>query len=171
MRIKYVNNNSEDHVERNLGKSLIRAGLAVAVGPEDAEESTSRLPKYQPAAVVEPEWEVTVHNGHQGGKTLCIRMTLPNLVLDYFGPPDAANSRREWDGGCRWLNGFGRAVPEEIVKLYKRQYKDNPSLRGSGWALPAGVSTGPSNESQAAVQKQMDDREVAVSHELSKVVG
>ena len=66
MRIKYLNNSVEDHVERNLGKSLVRAGLAVAVGPEDAEETPSRLPKYQHPSAPVPKWEVaTTGASHQ----------------------------------------------------------------------------------------------------------
>jgi hypothetical protein len=71
----------------------------------------------------------------QGAKTLCIQMTLPNLTVDYFGLPADANRRHEWRGGGRYLNGFGREVPADIVKLYTRQHKENPGLRGFGSSI------------------------------------
>jgi hypothetical protein len=157
MRIKYLNNSVEDHVERNLGQSLIRAGLAVAVG---AEENSSRLPKYQPASAPAPQWEVCVHTGiGTGEKVLCIRMTLPHSVVDYFGPPENANAVKRWDGGQRFLNGFGCAVPDDILKQYKRSYKENPNLRGAGVAMPLGF-TGGSNDSMAS-EKEAYDKSVA----------
>jgi hypothetical protein len=160
-RIKSLLNCEVSNVRADIAREMIKLGVATALDPLDTSEG-SRLPKYQPAAVPEPSWEVCVHNGSQGAKTLCIRMTLPNVVVDYTGSPADANRRLEWQGGGRWLNGFGREVPTEILKIYNRQYKDNPSLRGiGGWCLPPGTSTGPSNETMAFVQKEYDN---AVAH-------
>jgi hypothetical protein len=160
--IKSLLNGEVSNVRADIAREMIKLGVATALDPLDTSEGEgSRLPKYQPAVMPEPSWEVCVHNGAQGAKTLCIRMTLPNVTVDYFGLPADANRRHEWRGGGRYLNGFGREVPADIVKLYTRQHKENPSLRGFGWTLPPGVSTGPSNETQAFVQKEYDN---AVAH-------
>jgi hypothetical protein len=129
MRIKYLNNSVEDHVDRNLGTSLIRAGLAVAVGPEESEATPFRLPKYQhPSAPAEPRWQIETVGISK--KELVIRMSILGQVYYFSGNPASANKTVAWDGGSRFLNGFGRAIPKQILKAYREQWNANESLRG-----------------------------------------
>jgi len=176
-RIKSNLTGEVSNVRGDIARELIKMGVATALeslGPDSPGEG-SRLPKpTDPIVKLNPKWEVCVHTGREDGKTLCIRMCLGNSVVDYFGSPDAANARREWKGGGRWLNGFGMAVPPEILKQYARSYKENPSLRGAAFtSLPEGVNTGPSNETMAA-NKEACDRELAsgnAHYQTSRVIG
>jgi hypothetical protein len=131
-RVKSLLNGEVSNVRGDIAREMIKLGVAEALdslGP-DTGENTSKLPKYNPTAVQEPSWEVTVHQGAQGAKVLVIRMTLNNGTYDYAGLPKDANRRREWPGGGLYLSGFGRAVPKEILKQYEKSYDANSELRG-----------------------------------------
>jgi len=161
-RIKSNLTGEVSNVRGDIARELIKMGVATALeslGP-DTEGSPSRLPKYQPAVVPEPQWQVLIRNNSDDTKVLVIRMTLPNMVADYFGPPADVNRKIAWPGGFRWANGFGRAVPDEILSDYNRQYKRNEGIRGVAFGLPQDVNTGPSNETMAA-NKEACDRELA----------
>jgi len=143
MRVRYLNNNREDHVERNLGQSLIRAGIAVEVP----------TPK-TPAPV--RQFSIVIENYNDGRtldkKVVAIRMDYGKTVAHYFGKPELINARKEWPGGGRYLNGFGCAVPDEIVREYAKVWKKNEDLRLPKEVLDPDNSCA-ENEKMAAAMK------------------
>lgn len=136
MLIRYLTNGVEQHVQNQLGRSLIAAGLAQEIPPKGSllDQTRARLAAQMGSApALEPKWAVVTEpyadlqdpNKH----VLAIRMDLGKQTSHFFGYPDQVNAKKEWDGGCRYLNGFGREVPEEIAKEYRRQWKANKHLR------------------------------------------
>ncbi len=77
----------------------------------------------------DPRWEVGVLVDRGGPKFLAVRMTILNSVVTYTGAPSDINARRTWDGGGRYLNGFGREVPKDIADAYARRWRNSPDLR------------------------------------------
>lgn len=120
MRIKYLNNNQEDHVESNLGRSLIRAGLAVAVG---SETDNSRLPRPGDFRPVSPTWEVCLRKTATGREELGIKLTVLRTDYWFCGHPDNATRKISWNGGFRWGSGLPHEIPKETLKEYTTRWK------------------------------------------------
>jgi len=132
MKIRILASGEVRHIDNSTGTALVSAGLAEVLTKDDLN-----LPKPGDYVSVPPKWEVLVKQVNQTGRSeLVIRMTRPGFVADYFGEPQYANSFRSWpgpdgktEGGRRWLNGFGMAVPDEILEQYTKQWKRNRHLR------------------------------------------
>jgi hypothetical protein len=157
MKIRYITNDIEDHVDRNLANSLIRAGIAVAVDPQEPDipiAGTSLQDRQrarlgltsQPAAV--PVWDVvtvarkTKANPHDPmPQELVIQMEILGGQFRWSGNPKHANATIKWDGGQRYLSGFGREVPSEILGRYTALWKKNPEWRGPERPLNFGDSS------------------------------
>jgi hypothetical protein len=135
MKIKYLSGPKAgqiEHVQNQVGGVVCGAGLAEEVSdgavtaPNMHSEETYRLPRPGEARIPEPVWdvvEVSVVKPY-----LAIQMTIGAEKFLYAGRPEHVNARKEWQGGGRYLNPFGRAVPEEIVKRYAKAYRANRDL-------------------------------------------
>jgi len=127
MRIRYLNTGNLDHVDRNLGQSLIRAGIAEEVkSDKSAQSSLETLRQFQremnsPASPDKVNWTVELVGTTQ--KALCIVMRVGAYQVCYGGDPKTVNARCEWPGGGRFLSGFGRACPQAVIDEYSRAYK------------------------------------------------
>jgi hypothetical protein len=119
----------DEHLEFTRARVLIDSGFAVEIPPEK--------PKYVPPT---PSFSVETTVGLRTPKRVGIRMTLKlNTHLRgegsfdryYFGHPDDTNKRIGARDGYqgRFYNGFGRQVPEEIVREYRQMWNANPNLR------------------------------------------
>lgn len=137
MKVKYANGEIS-HVRNDLGRELVRAGIAQEIcdgsvtAPNIRGEEHYRLPKPGDARVPAPEWEVGVF-GEKPNQRLAIRMQLLGTELFYDANPMRVNALKEWDSPTgkhrRYLSGFGHKVPSEIVDDYARRWKENPNLR------------------------------------------
>jgi hypothetical protein len=152
-RIKSLLNGEIQNVRGDIAREMIKLGVAEAIDPVEDQipprkvaadvtvdgdgtvhqigGDSYRLPKPGDAArAAQPQFEVIVANEYKSTqKFLAIRMTQGRTVVDYVGKPENANRRVTWEGGGRWLNGFGREIPAETVKEYARAYKANDNLR------------------------------------------
>jgi hypothetical protein len=128
MRIKSKLNGEISNVRGDIAREMVKLGVAEIIGESPAEVA-ARLPKPGDAVTPEPRWSVEVVGLET--KHLAIQMLIgvQNNQTLYIGHPDSVNARKEWPGGGRYLNGFGRAVPDEIAREYKRQWKASESLR------------------------------------------
>ena len=132
MKIRILASGEVRHIDNSTGTALVSAGLAEVLTKDDLN-----LPKPGDYVSIPPTWEVLVKHVNQTGRSeLVIRMTRPGFVADYFGEPQFANAFKSWpgpdgktEGGRRWLNGFGMAVPDEILEQYTKQWKRNRHLR------------------------------------------
>lgn len=120
MKIKYLNNGVEDHVENQLARSLIMAGLA---------EEVTQPEKKLPAPVPTPQWSVEINRASTSQPHVYIALRVGQGIYRYFGHPQLVNAIHSWDGGKRFLSGFGRECPEEIRAEYERIWTENPNLR------------------------------------------
>jgi len=154
MKIRILASGETRHIDNSTGTALVSAGLAEALS---ADESTGKLPKYNPSANAEPEWEVLTVGITQ--QELVIKMTLLGGVYHYGGAPQNANRKIVWDGGFRYANSLGREIPKNILEQYTRQYKDSPSLRGPQPSSEPDIQDGlRSNVSMAAEMNQRNAR-------------
>jgi hypothetical protein len=161
----------------DIARALIRQGLCEALeadtnAPEG--EGVSKLPpKFNAANFVklDPAWEVTVLGDHDQ-KVLAIRMTLGRAVYNYTGQPEHANAKAVWDGGGRYVNGFGREIPESILKLYTEQWNDNPNHRDPYGEVKPGPHAGNETMKSMLDAANYHLRTGQVAHNpVSKVVG
>jgi hypothetical protein len=151
--------NTIEHVSRDTAEPLIAAGIAEAL-PEPPratkfnpisrreEEIVPRSDESlqdrqrarlgltsQPAAV--PVWDVvtvartTVHAANSAPPELIIQMEILGGLYRWSGDPKRANHTADWDGGKRYLNGFGREIPDDVLGRYTALWKKNPTWRGS----------------------------------------
>lgn len=139
MQIRYKATGELSHVENAFGRALIAEGRAEEVNPGEfvtapkiSGSETYRLPKPGDAKPPQPHWDVVTVG--ESVKRLAIKLNCGDLTLYYTGTPERANARREWQGGGRWLNGFGREVPKEIQKQYADLRKRHKELRGGVYA-------------------------------------
>ncbi len=151
MKIRILASGEIRHIDNSTGTALVSAGLAESLS---ADESTRKLPKYQPTLITEPEWEVITTGVTK--QELVIRMTILGGVYHYSGAPETANRKISWDGGFRYANKFGREIPKPILEQYKRQYKDSPNLRGPEGNGEPGAGACPENVAMA-IEKDMRD--------------
>jgi hypothetical protein len=161
----------------DIARALIRQGLCEALeadtnAPEG--EGVSKLPpKFNAANFVklDPAWEVTVLGDHDQ-KVLAIRMTLGSAVYSYTGKPEHANAKVVWDGGGRYVSGFGREIPGDILKLYTEQWNRNRNLRDPNAEVTPGGHAG--NEQMKALKDAANEQLRAGQvgyNPVSKVVG
>lgn len=169
MKIRYLSGpkqNQSEHVENSVGRFAVSAGLAeeivtgevTAPGPGGRDE-TYRLPKPGDVAPPVDRWAVSVMQF--GTKShLVITLESGSFKAFYFGEPGHVNDKRVWQGGYRYLNGFGRACPEAIVAEYKKQFKRNPELRfvPDFQAASLGVNSA-SNEKAAQELKNHEEQD------------
>ena len=132
------------HIDNSTGAALISAGLAELIPPKPQPEHLSQRqrgiptangtvppvprPAPQPVFSIVTEKYLDALSGPDK-KVLAVRMALDKYVSHYFGKPEHINACMTWEGGARYFNGFGRAVPAEIVEAYTRQWKANKDLR------------------------------------------
>jgi hypothetical protein len=155
MKIRYIfgpRAGEVEHVDRTAAKPLILAAIAEAVDPEDLKDPNAdmvrvpgdvpyRLPRAGDGRPPQPIWSIEIVKQivpQDGGALqeffyLAIQRVLnwgPNKVqVDRcFRPPDFVNDRQYHDGR-QFCSSFGCHVPDEILKDYKRQWKDRPELR------------------------------------------
>jgi hypothetical protein len=135
-RIKSLLNGEVSNVRGDIAREMVKLGVATALDALEApNESPSKLPRYNPESVPEPQWEVVTTGVTQ--HELVIRMTLLGGVYHYSGSPENANRKISWDGGFRYANNFGREIPRQILAQYAAAWKSSPDLRGpEGCAEP-----------------------------------
>lgn len=154
MKVKYANG-VESHVAPAIGKELVKAGIATeASGTSEPVFSNGVLceapharPQWQPlppatwavvkiTGVAKPYAAIQITSGQDAkGNTQQVRQ--------WAGDPRYANARKTWDGGSRYLNGLGREIPADVLKLYVSTIQENPELLHSqipGEAIAAQVS-------------------------------
>jgi len=160
VHIKYLNNNSEDHVDRNLGRSLIRAGLAVEIVPPPApppipvwsvrrnNSSGFVLIKMELGVVGAGAYKNDVDPQTREVRRVAV-MTTPKLEAFFDGDPAFIHDRKFPDGKP-YSSVFGRAVPEEIVKEYKRARRNPDACR------PVSTVTDDYNKDHAATLAKMN---------------
>jgi hypothetical protein len=136
-RIKSTLTGEVSNVRGDIARELIKMGVATAIDPlELADMPAPGKPKYKAAAPPEPSWDVTTikraTRGNDGGEypELVIRMEIIGQVYNWSGQPKYANAVARWDGGQRYLSGFGRPVPDEVLARYEHLWKKNPQWRG-----------------------------------------
>ena len=172
MKIKNLFTGVVSSERADIARALIRQGLCEALEPDAPEgEGVSKLPpKFNAATFVklDPQWEVAVLGDHDQ-KVLAIRMTLGSAVYSYSGQPKHANAKIEWDGGGRFVNGFGRAIPESILKLYTEQWNSNPNLRDPYGEVTPGKHAG--NETMKSMLDAANRTSVPSYNPVSKAVG
>lgn len=138
MKVKYKNGEVSS-VRNDLGRELVRAGIAEAVDPKDLEQSNKPndgtnldlqpLPKPGDFRCPNPEWEVVLRKKATGGDELAIRMRILGTDYFYCGHPATANNKISWDGGFRWTSGLGREIPSETLREYEHRWKRHENLR------------------------------------------
>jgi hypothetical protein len=165
MKVRYQNGEVSS-VRNDLGRELVRAGIAFAVNQKELDEPEQVGPPrtYKPGSVAAPKWKVGQFSKPvSGGFELRIQMQILGQTYSYNGDPYKANARVEWDGGSRYLNGFGRAVPDEILDEYSRQWKANPDLRGLSpiYGTDAVKAFSAESNKRATAQKEFFDKQVA----------
>ena len=154
MKVRYENGEVSS-VRNDLGRELVRAGIATLV---ENEPDGRCLPKPGDYKVPAPRWSVetvATHTGH----VLAVVMRLGNSdpVL-YAGSPKFINARREWQGGGRFVNGFGRRVPDETVKQYAQLWKEaEPQPVIEGQEEIRRMFSGVENQAMAADKVYFDD--------------
>lgn len=164
MKIRILASGEIRHIDNSTGSALVSAGLAEVVSKND-----SNLPVPGDFKPTPPKWAVLVL---PDSKTLVIRMSFPSSVMDYFGPPKDANRIVQNGGVSRYVSGFGREVPSEIVSEYTRQWKSNERLRGVPAGLQAAAAGGTNTQEKAA--KEFADSELKsgrVRYTPDRVIG
>jgi hypothetical protein len=134
MKIKYSATGIIEHVQNQVGRALINAGVATAMPDENAPGGIAK-------ADTAPRWEV-VHISSPERTFLAIQMKVLNQVHNFSGRPDALNER-----------SFGHPVPKEIAREYRRQYEGNENLRDKFMLLP-----NVADETNAAIASELAAR-------------
>jgi len=136
MKIKSKLTGEVSNVRGDIAKEMVKLGVAEyvpldpAVSLLDVARANLQETMGTPAPV-QPVWEVLVRDlPVSGKKELVIQCAVGQQKTYYSGKPENVNLRRQWEGGGRYLNGFGRAVPDEICEGYLKAYKKFPTLRG-----------------------------------------
>lgn len=171
MRIRYLNNGNFDHVDRNVGQSLIRAGIAEEVSEtKPGQSSLDALREHQramnpPAPPDQPRWSVEYLGLVQ--KAWFVVLRVGAYAVKFGGDPKLVNARRTWEGGGMWLSGFGRECPESVVKEYAARYKN--ARESERWYPPVSATSSDyaANTAMAteltAVQTQMKANDAALA--------
>ena len=139
MKIKIIASGEIRHIQNDMGSALVSAGLAEALS--DRPQPGDYIPE-------QPKWEVTTVGTVK--EELVVRMTILGQTYYFSGNPANANKTISWDGGCRFLNGMGRAIPKDILETYRDQWKSSPALRGPEFSMIPEATSCPENEKQAA---------------------
>jgi len=154
MKIRYKNNGVTDNVERNLGTSLIRAGIAEELQPLVAPLHHEIKPVVFSVVLIGTPAYVAIRAERDG-----------RFLADYYGSPDAVHNKKNHDGSP-YSTAFGRAVPDEILADYKKQWK-NKKLRAPLPAVP-GISVGELQRQNAdrdlIIRRQQEADEAAKTH-------
>lgn len=150
MRIKFLNNGVEKDVQNAVGQGFIDAGLA--------EKVQKAAPVWQPVWSIEREASNgfvfikmklgVMGEGAPGGAAT------PRVVQTYSGDPDKIHDRKD-STGRNYSSAFGRPVPDEILKEYKKAWK-NPGARKQ-----AGPTTRP--------EERVNDYNVEMAKDLARM--
>lgn len=129
MKVKFLSNGLEQHVSGEVGRGFITAGLATEV-------------KAVPVPPAVPQWSVIVDESGfvaikmelgsigsaKGSAPVHGMKPAPQTVAFYQGDPDSIHDRRRWtpqgQTGELYCSAFGRPVPEDIVKQYRKARKN-----------------------------------------------
>jgi hypothetical protein len=152
MKIRYLFGpkiSQEEHVHREVARPLITAGIAESLeapeadlpvcGESHQDRARRRLGLSAPTAVPAPVWDVvsmnrtTAQDANSAPPELTIQMEIMGALYRWSGDPKNANVRAEFDGGARYLSGFGRPIPEDVLGRYTYIWNKNPTWRGSGF--------------------------------------
>jgi hypothetical protein len=122
MRIKFLSTNAEQEVPNWYGKAEIAAGRA-----EEVKKPT--------IGQLQPVWSVEVAHGFVRivmklgtmGAGAPGGAATPRIVQTYSGDPDLIHDRKD-SNGRKFCSAFGRPVPDEILKEYRKAWK-NPQAR------------------------------------------
>lgn len=142
MKIKYLSGpkaGTEEHVEGNVGRFAVSAGLAVQI--ETQADRQARLPK-PGEAKVEPKWSVIELEGMvTTARCHAIKLEVLHQISFYTGDP----------ARIRLIGG--RVPPPEIVREYEYEWKHRPELRAE--LLYTG-DLGPCRENERAAQDKAE---------------
>jgi len=138
MKIRYIATGIIEHVQNQIGRAQINAGVAVLVddgsieAPSPYGMETYRLPRASDPLPPPPEnhWSLELVKGNTEEPVLALILRRGTAKVIYTGDPKYLNAKKVWDGGWRWANSFGFEVPSELAKEYARRWKDNAHLRG-----------------------------------------
>lgn len=147
MKIRILASGETRHIDNSTGTALVSAGLAVVLS--DRPQPGDYIPD-------QPTWEVTTVGVTK--QELVIRMTILGQTYYFSGNPATANKTISWDGGCRFLSGMGRAIPKDILEVYRDQWKSNPALRGPQFSVIPEATSCPENEAQAAEKAMRENK-------------
>jgi hypothetical protein len=163
MKIKNLFSGVVTNERADMARALVRQGLAEALEPDTGDEKNAYLPAKCTASKPVVLWDVITRHKATGGGELAIQLVVNGASpLFYLGKPENVNKRQEWEGGGRWLSGLGRECPEEIVKLYKKQWKSNENLRAP---VPDRNQPCPENEAEYWSQENLQCSSSSASHE------
>lgn len=147
MLIRYLNNRVEQHVENQLGRSLITAGIAEQVSKEFVLPEPAWSVVYDPAGYVAIKMELgTLQPNSAGGRPQVM------TVAFFNGDPKYIHNRRDHLGN-EFCSAFGRSVPSEIIKEYKKARK---TARPERITPPAQVPDNEYNRDQAATLNHLN---------------
>jgi hypothetical protein len=153
MKVRYANGEVSS-VRNDLGRELVRAGIAVILEPETESEVKQkgsiavapdgtvlspgepayRLPKWQPTVKPNFVWSIDLvwSDAGQTKEWLAIRRDTPhgNLVDTSYcmAHPESVHDRKDHTG-APFCSAFGCRVPEEILEEYRTRYKRNEHQR------------------------------------------
>ncbi len=179
VKIKYHNNGAESHVRPELGRELIRAGLAVEIPNKSLAESLRE--QHRPMT---PEWsvirdeggyvaikmEMGTTSGHNivGGhldprqKSVVTKST-PSRVGYFSGDPKKIHDRKNSAG--EFCSAFGLPVPQEIIDQYARLWaKESNRAPQMPYSLSAmAISDANKEHAERLAKKNADDKVVAAA--------
>jgi hypothetical protein len=122
MKIKSLINGQVSNVRGDIAREMVKLGVA---------EILPEFPKPGEAVLPPEEWAVVLIGGYKGGnKHLAVQLKMGPQVFLFWDNPRLINARREWQGGGRYINGFGRAVPAAVADEYTKRWNQNEALRG-----------------------------------------
>jgi hypothetical protein len=157
--IKSKINGAVSNVRGDIAREMIKLGIAEEVQGEGVEAPLIR--SNEPVPVPERKWEIRLLRETRPEPVLAIEMRQGPTLIQYIGPPDVLTAVRKWDGGQRWLHGFGVSVPEGIAAEYTKRWQGNPHLRGPYDPNPNEPHA--ANVEAAAKKRLADDRVLACS--------
>jgi hypothetical protein len=118
MLLKFTATGETLHVENAHARAFLAAGLAEEIKIE------------KPKPDLTPRWAVDILNRQGENPTLAVVMQVGQNHTHFTGKPEDVNKAVRWDGGQRFLSGFGRECPEAICRQYAEAWEANLELRG-----------------------------------------
>jgi len=154
VKIKYTTGpraGETEHVENNVGRFAVAAGLATEVGGEIRApgEPPYALPKPGAAPAPTPKFEVTEYVGVTR-RYLAIKMSILANTTFFTGNPKAIKLVGGWP------------VPDDIRRDYAKQWERHPDLRDPLATIPE-LSSG-ANERAASELAQRQKADIEEFH-------